>query len=95
MSRTGASLHYVDNGIDSGEVIYDVLGTAIEPGDTILELRWNNFRQSLFPALHQGLMLLAPHIAPFGAPPGVSAHASARTPAAAVTATIQVPYAIR
>lgn len=102
VSHTGASLHYVDNGIDSGEVIYDVLGTAIDPGDSILELRWNNFRQSLFPALHQGLMLLAPHIAPFGATPGASARASAgyagasaRTPAAAVPATTQELYAIR
>jgi len=60
--RTGASLHYVDNGIDSGEVIFDVLGTDIGPEDTILELRWNNFNRSLFPALHQGLALLAPHI---------------------------------
>lgn len=60
--KTGASLHYVDNGIDSGEVIFDVLGTDIDPADTILELRWNNFNRSLFPALHQGLALLAPHI---------------------------------
>jgi len=60
--KTGASLHYVDNGIDSGEVIYDVLGTDIAPDDTILELRWNNFNRSLFPALHQGLALLAPHL---------------------------------
>ncbi|MGO4611947.1 N(5)-hydroxyornithine transformylase PvdF, partial [Variovorax sp. 2RAF20] len=28
--KTGASLHYVDNGIDSGEVIHDVLGTHID-----------------------------------------------------------------
>ncbi|MFH0133429.1 formyltransferase family protein [Variovorax sp. EL159] len=60
--KTGASLHYVDNGIDSGEVIFDVLGTDIAPEDSILELRWNNFNRSLFPALHQGLALLAPHI---------------------------------
>lgn len=60
--KTGASLHYVDNGIDSGEVIYDVLGTDIAPDDSILELRWNNFNRSLFPALHQGLALLAPHL---------------------------------
>jgi folate-dependent phosphoribosylglycinamide formyltransferase PurN len=60
--KTGASLHYVDNGIDSGEVIYDVLGTDIDPEDSILELRWNNFNRSLFPALHQGLALLAPHL---------------------------------
>lgn len=60
--KTGASLHYVDNGIDSGEVIYDVLGTDIAADDTILELRWNNFNRSLFPALHQGLALLAPHL---------------------------------
>jgi hypothetical protein len=52
----------VDNGIDSGEVIYDVLGTDIAPDDSILELRWNNFNRSLFPALHQGLALLAPHL---------------------------------
>lgn len=57
--RTGASFHYVDNGIDSGEVFHDVLGTEISPQDTILELRWNNFNNSLFPALHQGLTLLA------------------------------------
>jgi len=57
--KTGASLHYVDNGIDSGEVIHDVLATDIDPGDTILELRWNNFNRSLFPALHEGLALLA------------------------------------
>ncbi|AVT04476.1 formyltransferase family protein [Paracidovorax avenae] len=68
--RTGASLHYVDDGIDSGEVIYDVLGTPIDPADTILELRWNNFHRSLFPALHQGLQLLAPHLS--GAPPPAS-----------------------
>ncbi|TJZ64739.1 formyltransferase family protein [Chitiniphilus eburneus] len=52
---TGASFHYVDNGIDSGEVIVDVLDTYIDPADTILELRWNNFNRSLFPALAQGL----------------------------------------
>ncbi|MFN3988506.1 MAG: formyltransferase family protein [Rhodocyclaceae bacterium] len=56
---TGASFHYVDNGIDSGEVILDVLNTEIDPQDTILELRWNNFNKSLFPALHQGLARLA------------------------------------
>ncbi|MDT4810612.1 Phosphoribosylglycinamide formyltransferase [compost metagenome] len=56
---TGASFHYVDNGIDSGEVIVDVLETPIAPEDTILELRWNNFNNSLFPALYQGLMVLA------------------------------------
>lgn len=60
--KTGASLHYVDNGIDSGEVIFDVLGTDIDPEDSILELRWNNFNRSLFPAMHQGLLLLAPHL---------------------------------
>jgi len=60
--KTGASLHYVDNGIDSGEVIFDVLGTDIGPDDSILELRWNNFNRSLFPAMHQGLALLAPHL---------------------------------
>jgi len=57
--KTGASFHYVDTGIDSGEVIFDVLGTDIDPSDTILELRWNNFNRSLFPALHQGLALMA------------------------------------
>jgi len=57
--KTGASLHYVDNGIDSGEVIHDALRTDIDPADTILELRWNNFNHSLFPALHEGLALLA------------------------------------
>ncbi|MCY1555822.1 hypothetical protein D9M68_925170 [compost metagenome] len=62
IDRTGASLHYVDNGIDSGEVIFDVLDTPIAPEDTILELRWNNFNCSLFPAMHHGLMLLAPHV---------------------------------
>ncbi len=56
---TGASFHYVDNGVDSGEVIVDVLKTDIRPEDTILELRWNNFNHSLFPALHQGLSALA------------------------------------
>lgn len=56
---TGASFHYVDNGIDSGEVIADVLQTVIDPEDTILELRWNNFNLSLFPALQQGLAIMA------------------------------------
>jgi folate-dependent phosphoribosylglycinamide formyltransferase PurN len=55
---TGASFHYVDNGVDSGEVIHELLATRIEPDDTIFELRWNNFHNSLFPALHQGLMML-------------------------------------
>jgi folate-dependent phosphoribosylglycinamide formyltransferase PurN len=59
LSKTGASFHYVDLGIDSGEVITDVLGTAIAPDDTILELRWNNFNHSLFPAMHQGLAQMA------------------------------------
>lgn len=59
VNMTGASFHYVDNGIDSGEVILDVLNTEIAPQDTILELRWNNFNQSLFPALSQGLAHLA------------------------------------
>ncbi len=59
VTMTGASFHYVDNGIDSGEVIFDVLDTPIAPEDTILELRWNNFNRSLFPALHQGLSILA------------------------------------
>lgn len=56
---TGASFHYVDNGIDSGEVIHDVLSTEIGADDTILELRWNNFNRSLFPALREGLGMLA------------------------------------
>ena len=59
VDMTGASFHYVDNGIDSGEVIFDVLDTPIAPDDTILELRWNNFNNSLFPALEQGLWVLA------------------------------------
>lgn len=59
LRMTGASFHYVDNGIDSGEVICDVLDTPIAPDDTILELRWNNFQRSLFPALEQGLAILA------------------------------------
>ncbi|ELX08676.1 folate-dependent phosphoribosylglycinamide formyltransferase PurN [Janthinobacterium sp. HH01] len=59
VDRTGASFHYVDNGIDSGEVIHDVLGTVISPQDNILELRWNNFNLSLFPALSQGLAKMA------------------------------------
>jgi folate-dependent phosphoribosylglycinamide formyltransferase PurN len=59
LTKTGASFHYVDNGIDSGEVIVDVLKTDIDPADTILELRLNNFNNSLFPALRQGLEILA------------------------------------
>ncbi|NMG37013.1 N(5)-hydroxyornithine transformylase PvdF [Azoarcus sp. TTM-91] len=59
VSMTGASFHYVDNGIDSGEVITDVLATPIDPADTILELRWNNFNNSLFPAMRRGLEILA------------------------------------
>jgi len=59
VDMTGASFHYVDNGIDSGEVIVDVLNTRIDPRDTILELRWNNFNNSLFPALRQGLAHMA------------------------------------
>lgn len=58
-SMTGASFHYVDNGIDSGEVILDVLATYIDPNDTILELRWNNFNNSLFPAMYRGLIHMA------------------------------------
>lgn len=57
--KTGASLHYVDNGIDSGPVIWDALNTPISPDDNILELRWNNFNLSLFPALSHGLAYLA------------------------------------
>lgn len=59
VNMTGASFHYVDTGIDSGEVVFDVLDTPIAPDDTILELRWNNFNNSLFPALEQGLWVLA------------------------------------
>ncbi|KQR78969.1 N(5)-hydroxyornithine transformylase PvdF [Burkholderia sp. Leaf177] len=59
VNMTGASFHYVDNGIDSGEVIFDVLKTPIHAEDTILELRWNNFNLSLFPALEGGLALMA------------------------------------
>jgi folate-dependent phosphoribosylglycinamide formyltransferase PurN len=59
VGMTGASFHYVDNGIDSGEVIADVLATRIDPADTILELRWNNFNHSLFPAMDRGLAQLA------------------------------------
>ena len=58
INKTGASLHYVDSGIDSGEVIYDLLETDIEPDDSIIELRWRNFNKSLFPALHEGLEAL-------------------------------------
>lgn len=58
VTLTGASFHYVDNGIDSGEVIVDVLQTSISAQDTILELRWNNFNHSLFPALYEGLMAM-------------------------------------
>lgn len=64
LNRTGASFHYVDNGIDSGEVVCDVLGTHIDLNDTILELRWNNFQHSLFPALRQGLELMARQLRP-------------------------------
>ena len=66
LSRTGASLHYVDEGIDSGEVIYEALNTTIAADDTILELRWNNFNQSLYPALHEGLMVLGATSTPNG-----------------------------
>jgi len=59
VDMTGASFHYVDTGIDSGEVIVDVLNTPIDPDDTILELRWNNFNKSLFPALSEGLAVMA------------------------------------
>jgi folate-dependent phosphoribosylglycinamide formyltransferase PurN len=59
VDMTGASFHYVDNGIDSGEVIVDALETRIDPADTILELRWNNFNRSLFPAMDLGLAALA------------------------------------
>ncbi|MET5115431.1 N(5)-hydroxyornithine transformylase PvdF, partial [Burkholderia pseudomallei] len=40
LRMTGASFHYVDTGVDSGEVIHDVRNTEIDPDDTILELRW-------------------------------------------------------
>ncbi|WP_420226757.1 formyltransferase family protein [Pigmentiphaga litoralis] len=59
VDMTGASFHYVDTGIDSGEVIVDVLNTRVDPDDTILELRWNNFHHSLFPALCEGLAVMA------------------------------------
>ncbi len=59
ITMTGASFHHVDNGIDSGEVITEVLDTLIAPDDTILELRWNNFNRSLFPALYHGLAMMA------------------------------------
>ena len=59
VDMTGASFHYMDNNIDSGEVIVDILNTKIDPRDTILELRWNNFNNSLFPALYQGLARMA------------------------------------
>ena len=58
-SKTGASFHYIDQGIDSGPVITDVLNTDISPQDTILELRWNNFNLSLFPAMTEGLRIMA------------------------------------
>ncbi len=57
--KTGASFHYVDNGVDSGEVITDLLNTDIDPQDTIFELRWNNFHNSLFPTLSKGLEMIA------------------------------------
>jgi len=63
VNMTGASFHYVDNGIDSGEVIFDVLKTPIHTEDTILELRWNNFNLSLFPALEGGLAVMADRFA--------------------------------
>lgn len=56
---TGASFHYVDQGIDSGPVFWEVVNTTIDPQDTILELRWKNFNNSLFPALSHGLAYLA------------------------------------
>ncbi|KGJ97532.1 N(5)-hydroxyornithine transformylase PvdF [Colwellia psychrerythraea] len=57
--KTGASFHFIDKGIDSGPVIIDVLNTEITAEDTILELRWNNFHSSLFPAMREGLSVLA------------------------------------
>ncbi|WP_341667745.1 formyltransferase family protein [Alcaligenes sp. SDU_A2] len=59
LNKTGASFHVVDQGIDSGPVLWEVLNTQIEPDDTILELRWKNFTHSLFPALSHGLAYLA------------------------------------
>lgn len=59
VDRTGASFHYVDSGIDSGEVVVDALNTVIDPEDTILELRWNNFTHSLLPLLVTGLEAVA------------------------------------
>lgn len=58
-NKTGASFHYIDQGIDSGPVITDALNTDISPQDTILELRWNNFNLSLFPAMTDGLRIMA------------------------------------
>jgi hypothetical protein len=40
-------------------VIRDVLNTEIDKNDTILELRWNNFNRGLFPALNEGLTIMA------------------------------------
>ncbi|ALU43408.1 formyltransferase family protein [Pseudoalteromonas rubra] len=59
IDKTGASFHYIDQGIDSGPVITDVMDTHINPDDTIIEMRWNNFQQSLFPAMINGLKILA------------------------------------
>jgi len=44
-------------------VIFDVLETRMMCTDTILELRWNNFNKSLFPALEGGLAMMADNLA--------------------------------
>ncbi|MBD8496112.1 N(5)-hydroxyornithine transformylase PvdF [Pseudomonas syringae] len=59
LDKTGASFHYVDTGIDSGEVMVDALNTPVSASDTILELRWNNFNLSLLPLLVTGLEHIA------------------------------------
>lgn len=48
---TGASFHYVDNGIDSGEVFHDVLKTKISPDDTILEPALEQLQRQSVPGL--------------------------------------------
>ena len=56
--KTGASFHYVDTGIDSGEVIFDVLGTDIDPEDHPRAALEQLQPQPLSRA-HQGLALMA------------------------------------
>lgn len=53
----GVLFYYVDNGIDFGEVFYDVLKMEILFDDIIFELCWNNFNNSLFLVLYEGLVL--------------------------------------